>query len=135
MKNILKFSFVLIAITLCSFGLKAQPEFTVNWESDCDYQTTSAKYIVTWALVYMPTSTVVANGTSPELNYQAISYTVTIYNWDCDKDDYPLNYRAVAQVQRFEGTTLTCTGQRLSGAKRCSELYDGFSFTVQMSAP
>lgn len=135
MKNILKFSIILFLITLCSLGLKAQPHFTVNWESDCDYQTTSAKYIVTWALIYLPTSEIIASGTSPQLDYLATFYPVSIDGWDCDKDDYPLNYRAFATVQRFEGTTLTCTGQRLSGAKRCSELYDGFSFTVQMSAP
>lgn len=135
MKNILKFSFVLIVITLCSLGLKAQPQFTVNWESDCDYQTTSAKYTVTWALIYLPTLNSVANGSIANLDYLQTSHTFFITNWDCDKDDFPLNYKVVAQVQRFEGTTLTCTGQRLSGAKRCSELYDGFSFTVQMSAP
>lgn len=138
MKPITKILLILTFLIATSITVKAQePTFTVNWNSYCEVQSNDSYYKVTWALIYIPTSTPIVQGYSQNLNLNQFSWTKSITNWECDIDDSTLKYRLVVKVERYQsdGVTVTCSGEARSSALRCSDLYDGVTLTVNMTYP
>jgi hypothetical protein len=135
MKTISKLLLSLAFILLIGSSAKAQePNFTVNWNSYCEVQSQDSYYKVTWALVYIPTQTSVKNGDVTGISLLNSSQLIEIIGWDCNIDEFPLNYRILVQVDRYQNDdeTISCTGQARSSAIRCSELYDG-SVTIPVN--
>jgi hypothetical protein len=133
---------ILIPI-LFFFGIaigKAQPAFTIVWNSNCELQSTNFIYNLEYALVYIPTHTIIQRSPIGGLNYlSSISSTlITIENWNCDKDDLPTDYQVFASVARIENGgegNISCVGEVRSSGLRCAQLYDDLTFTVQMYYP
>jgi len=138
MKSISKLLLSLAFILLISISAKAQePNFTVNWNSYCEVQSQDSYYKVTWFLEYIPTHANVKDGSVTGISLQNSSQFIEIPGWDCNIDEYPSNYRIWVRVERFQNdhTTITCSGEGRSSDKRCSELYDGVTLSVNMTYP
>lgn len=136
MKPITKIFLIFIFMASASFVAKAQPHFTVNWTSYCEVQSHDSYYKIDWALVYIPTQTVVRSGVALK-DLTVNTMTVTIFNWDCNKDEVAQNYMWVVSVKRYQddNITVTCSGEARSSYLRCSDLYDGVTLTVNMTYP
>ncbi len=138
MKSISKLLLSLAFILLSSTLLSAQnPNFIIQWNSNCEVQSTQAKYRLTYTIIYIPTQlpvftpVIISNISLNEDDYQ-----VEIATWDCDQDESALNYLVYAKVERVEPNgTVSCKGEMRSSYKKCSDLYDGLTFTVQMYYP
>jgi|GEM_PF-4681848 len=137
MKPITKIFLILIFIASASFVAKAQPHFTVNWTSNCEVQSHDSYYKVEWALIYLPTQSVLKQGISDTIPLTENTWSHDIQDWECNIDDYPLKYILVVTVKRYQddGTTITCAGEARSSYLRCSDLYDGVTLTVNMTYP
>ncbi len=138
MKPITKLLLILTFLIATSITVKAQdPTFTVNWNSYCEVQSHDSYYKVTWAFIYIPTSTPIVQGFSENLGLNLLSWSKSITNWDCNIDDYPLKYRLVVKVERYQDDdeTITCSGEARSSELRCSDLYNGVTLTVNMTYP
>ncbi len=117
---------------------KAQnPEFTVNWTSYCELQSAESYYKVEWALIYIPTQSVIRQGTSPIIDLTTSTFSNEILDWECYIDDVPLNYIWVVIVKRYEkdNVTVSCAGEARSSYLRCSDLYEGVTLSVNMTYP
>lgn len=138
MKPITKLLLILTFLIATGLTAKAQyPKFTVNWNSYCEVQSEDSYYKVTWALIYIPTSTPIRQGDSGAIGLNIFTWTKNITDWECDIDDYLLQYRLLVIVERYQedDETVTCSGEARSSALRCSDLYDGVTLTVNMTYP
>ena len=137
MKPITKIFLIMIFITCAGNTAKAQePNFTVHWTSYCELQSLDSYYKVEWALSYIPTQSVIRQG-NDILNLTASTFYKEVTDWDCDKDEYPLNYMWAVSVKRYQNDdiTVSCSGEARSSYLRCSDLYDGVTLNVNMTYP
>lgn len=138
MKSISKLLLSLTFTLLISTVLSAQnPNFTIQWNSNCEVQSTQAKYRLTYTIVHIPTQTPVFTPVIiSNIPLSQSSQWINIDFWSCDRDELALNYLVYAKVERVEPNgDVSCTGEIRSSYKKCSELYDGLTFTVQMYYP
>ncbi len=138
MKPITKLLLILTFVVVTGLTIKAQnPNFTIQWISNCEVQSTQAKYKLTYTIIYIPTQTslftpvVISN-----IPLSQSDQWINIDFWGCDMDESALNYLVYAKVERIEpNNSISCIGEMRSSYKRCSDLYDGLTFNVHMYYP
>ena len=103
MKPITKLLLILTFVVVTGLTIKAQnPNFTIQWISNCEVQSTQAKYKLTYTIIYIPTQTslftpvVISN-----IPLSQSDQWINIDFWGCDMDESALNYLVYAKVERI----------------------------------